>query len=120
MGEISDKPKFAIDNCGKYYVEATTFFMTGDHLIYLMHFLNSSLSKYFFAQLGTTTGVGTTRWKKFKLELFPIPKPNKLELDIINILSSNNYNIDDIDDIIFSIYSFTPEEIDAILEFDNK
>ena len=76
-GEISDKPKFAIDENGDYYVEATSFYMTGEHLLYLLHFLNSSLSKYYFAKLGTTTGVGTVRWKKFKLEEFPVPKFKK-------------------------------------------
>ena len=66
-GEISDKPKFVIDKIGEYFVEATTFMMTGEHLQYLLLFLNSRLSKYFFSKLGTTTGAGTVRWKKFKL-----------------------------------------------------
>ena len=46
-GEISDKPKFAIDIDGIYTPEATTFMMTGNHLKYLLCFLNSTLSEYY-------------------------------------------------------------------------
>lgn len=64
-GEISDKPKFAIDLNADYCPEATTFLMTGLHLKYLFCFLNSNLSEYFFAKYGTTTGMGTLRWNKY-------------------------------------------------------
>jgi hypothetical protein len=47
--------------------------MTGSDLQYLLGFLNSNLSEYFFSTAGTTTGVGTVRWKKYKLEQLPIP-----------------------------------------------
>ena len=63
-GEISDKPKFAIDVDGEYYPEATTFLMTGEHLKYLLCFLNSTLSEYFFAKYGTTTGMGDSAMEK--------------------------------------------------------
>ena len=72
-GEISDKPKFAYDN-GDYFIEATSFIMTGESLKYILAFLNSRLSKWYFERISTTTGVGTSRWKKFKLELLPIVK----------------------------------------------
>ena len=48
--------------------------MVGGHLKYLLCFLNSSVSEYFFAKYGTTTGMGTLRWKKYLIELLPIPK----------------------------------------------
>ena len=70
-GEISDRTKFALDNDGKFVPEATTFLMTGEHLDYLLCFLNSALSEYLFSKIGTTTGVGTVRWKKFKIETQP-------------------------------------------------
>jgi hypothetical protein len=80
-GEISDKPKFALDEEGAYYCEATTFFMTGSHLVYLLVYLNSPLSAYLFSKLGTTTGAGTTRWKKYKVEqqLVPLVTPEDVE-----------------------------------------
>lgn len=67
-GEISDKTKFALDIKGEFWTEATPFFMTGVNLPYLVCFLNSTLSEYLFSNIGTTTGVGTVRWKKFKIE----------------------------------------------------
>lgn len=73
-GEISDKPKFCFDEDNGYYMEATTFFMTGEHLIYLLVYLNSPLSEYLFSKLGTTTGAGTLRWKKYKVEQQLVPE----------------------------------------------
>ncbi|MDP3464984.1 MAG: TaqI-like C-terminal specificity domain-containing protein, partial [Sulfuricurvum sp.] len=70
-GEISDEPKFAYDDT-QMYAEATTFTMTGENLKYLLALLNSKLSKWYFERISTTTGMGTNRWKKFKLELLPI------------------------------------------------
>lgn len=73
-GEISDRSKFAFDNSGVFVPEATTFLMTGKHLPYLLCVLNSPLSEWFFSKVGTTTGVGTVRWKKFTVEELFIPK----------------------------------------------
>jgi len=72
-GEISDKTKFSIDLNGDFANEATTFLMTGKSLIYLLGYLNSKLSEYLFSKIGTTTGVGTVRWKKFTIEQLLVP-----------------------------------------------
>jgi len=72
-GEISDKSKFCIDENGEYYPEATTFMLTGDNLYYLLAFLNCSVSEYVFSTIGTTTGVGTVRWKKYKILELSVP-----------------------------------------------
>lgn len=73
-GEISDKTKFCLDREGKYVPEATTFMLSGDNLIVLLAFLNCSVSEYMFSTIGTTTGVGTVRWKKFKIEQLYVPR----------------------------------------------
>jgi len=73
-GEISDKTKFALDQYGKFCNEATTFLMTGKSLQWLVCFLNSSISEYLFSTIGTTTGVGTVRWKKYTIEQLLVPK----------------------------------------------
>ncbi len=70
-GEISDQPKFAFDD-SNYYAEVTTFLMTGEKLKYLLAILNSRLSEWYFNQISTTTGMGTNRWKKYKIEMLPI------------------------------------------------
>ena len=73
-GEISDKTKFCLDREGKYFPEATTFMLSGKKLILLLAFLNCSVSEYMFSTIGTTTGVGTVRWKKFKIEQLYVPR----------------------------------------------
>lgn len=118
-GEISDKPKFALDATGKYYASNTVFFMTGDNLEYLIAFLNSKLSEYYFSQIATTTGVGTVRWLKYKIEQLPVPNVRNVKYDDINqlkmLIKNGNDNSDKIDDIIFDLFSFTSEERKHIL-----
>ena len=121
-GEISDKPKFAIDISGEFTPEATTFMMTGHHLKYLLCFLNSTLSEYFFAKIGTTTGMGTLRWKKYLIETLPVPKVDATTLnefeDIVDNLLCDKTNIDFyikcINKRIYEIFNFTQEEIEFI------
>lgn len=118
-GEISDKPKFAIDIEGLYTPEATTFMMTGEHLKYLLCFLNSTLSEYFFAKIGTTTGMGTLRWKKYLVETLPVPLvDHKTMKQLEGIIDSmitepekSAYYINNINSIIYSVYAFSTEEI---------
>ncbi|WP_342333150.1 Eco57I restriction-modification methylase domain-containing protein [Pedobacter sp. FW305-3-2-15-E-R2A2] len=124
-GEISDKTKFAIELNGEYVTEATTFLMTGDSLLYLLGFLNSKVSEYLFAQIGTTTGVGTVRWKKFTIEQLYVPK---LSLDrqndynkIVNRIITHQRNkesfeqlTDEIDNMIFTDIGLNQEEVDFI------
>lgn len=124
-GEISDKPKFAYDE-GDYYVEATSFIMTGESLKYLLAFLNSKLSKWYFERTSTTTGMGTNRWKKFKLELLPIVVADdeqpfiRLANDILNLKKENPHADTSgleatIDDLVYKLYNLSDEEI-AIIE----
>ena len=85
-GEISDRSKFAFDANGKYVPEATTFLMTGDKLPYLLCVLNSPLTEWFFSKVGTTTGVGTVRWKKFTIQELLVPKAEQQVLQQYNDL----------------------------------
>ena len=75
-GEISDRSKFAFEACGSFIPEATTFLMVGSDLPYLLCVLNSPLSEWFFSKVGTTTGVGTVRWKKYTIQELLIPSVN--------------------------------------------
>ncbi len=75
-GEISDKSKFFLDESDGYYCEATSFLMTGDDLWYILACLNSSIIEKYFASVGTKTGEGTLRWKKYKVLDIPIPPIN--------------------------------------------
>ena len=120
-GEISDRPKFALDLDGEFFVEATSFFMIGKSLEFLLIFLNSSISKYVFKKIGTTTGVGTTRWKKFKIEALPVPKPSlEIERSFLKLLnefrgkeSSEEFK-NKTDKMIYELFELTPNEIHII------
>ena len=72
-GEISDRSKFAYEDKGGFVPEATTFLMVGCDLPYLLCVLNAPLSEWFFSKIGTTTGVGTIRWKKYTIQELLIP-----------------------------------------------
>jgi len=123
-GEISDKTKFCIDLNGEYVCEATTFLMTGKNLLFLLCYLNSSLSEYLFSLIGTTTGVGTVRWKKFKIEQLPVPSNlqkedyyyfESLAKKMINSINSEREMLEKkINDKIYQIFSLSKEEISLI------
>jgi adenine-specific DNA-methyltransferase len=121
-GEISDKTKFAIELSGEFVTEATTFLMVGHSLIYLVSFLNSKLSEYIFSKIGTTTGVGTVRWKKFTIEQLLVPiislEKQKHYEEIANQIidcQANNKKTHElenqINDMIYKEFDLSPEEI---------
>lgn len=124
-GEISDRTKFCIDINGKYVTEATTFLLTGDSLFYLLAFLNSRVSEYFFSKIGTTTGVGTVRWKKFTIEQLPVPHISEqnqrifkdLVLQIIHNKEEDKEYLNlfkEVDSLIYSAIGFDKDEIEFI------
>jgi len=130
-GEISDKPKFAFDD-KNYFAEATTFFMTGEKLKFLLAILNSKVSEWYFNLIGTTTGMGTNRWKKYKIELLPIKQPSEdqekeIENLVNEILKNKKSNPQSttteleykIDQLVYLLYNLTEEEI-AIIENSTK
>ena len=80
-GEISDKSKFAFDFLGEYIPEATSFYMKGECIEYLLSALNSSVSEWLFSKVGTTTGVGTIRWKKYTIEQLIVAKLSTEQLN---------------------------------------
>ncbi len=125
-GEISDIPKFAYDD-ENYYVEATSFIMTGGKLKYLLAILNSRVSEWYFNQISTTTGMGTNRWKKYKIELLPVKQPSKLvETKIENLVDqllhsrkidpdNKDVNLEnELDKVIYSLYGLNKEDIEII------
>ena len=51
--------------------------------------MNSSVSEWLFSNIGTTTGVGTIRWKKFAIEELLVIYPDYIALMKINELVNN-------------------------------
>ena len=124
-GEISDRSKFAYDHYGNFVPEATTFLMVGENLPYLLCVLNCPLSEWFFSKVGTTTGMGTVRWKKYTIENLLIPNITKEKIKIFES-SVSNYLTGKISATEFSqfvnnqiyiIVGLTHDEIDFVEHF---
>jgi adenine-specific DNA-methyltransferase len=125
-GELSDSQKFAYDDSGMY-ANNTIFFITGDNLKYLLSILNSKVAKWYFNEISTSSGMGTNRWLKYKIELLPIVQPSFEQMEVIdNIankiisLKKQNSSADtsdlenQIDQLVYQLYGLTEEEINII------
>jgi hypothetical protein len=99
--------------------------MTGENLKYFLAILNSKVSEWYFNQISTTTGMGTNRWKKYKIELLPIKKISTEEqqqfielVDKVIMLQKNNQEATSvetkIDQLVYQLYNLTPEEIQIV------
>lgn len=120
-GEISDKTKFALDYEGHYYNEATTFYLVGENLKYLLCALNAKISEWQFSRIGTTTGVGTVRWKKYTIGQLLLPhisdnEAKKFSTIVDQMQSEGSFleKEDEINRLIFGVYGLTQEEINFI------
>ena len=125
-GEISDRSKFCLDVKGVFYPEATTFMLSGEHLPYLLAFLNCNVSEYLFSLIGTTTGVGTVRWKKYKILELPVPMQlPKNQYDAIvslcnkiintqDVTMESTHDINKLNELIRNVYGLSNEEVKYI------
>lgn len=84
-GELSDQAKFTYDE-SKIFLNNTTLIMTGENLKYILSTLNSKLAQWYFAQISTSSGMGTNRWLKYKVEQFPIKVISKEDMKPFEIL----------------------------------
>jgi adenine-specific DNA-methyltransferase len=125
-GELSDQAKFTFDDAG-HYLNNTIFMLTGDSLKYLLCVLNSKVAQWYFEKISTTSGMGTNRWLKYKIEQLPIPIPGSkdeklLEHLVARVLSIKTENGDSskwenkIDAKIFHLYGLNESEMVQVLE----
>ena len=114
--EIVQSPQFYLDN-GEFYIEATSFLLTGNNLEYLIACLNSKPISYFFKTFYAGGGLGEKgyRYKKAFLINLPIPLLKNIDykLDTFKTLIRNN-NTKEIDNIIYKIYQLSDSEIEYI------
>lgn len=119
--ELSDKAGFHYD-ANKYYPLAGTWVMTGKNLKYILAILNSKLGEWYFTQISTSSGMGTTMWKKYKVEQMPIKNitidkvksVEKIVDQIIDRKSSGKSTVDlelRLDAIVYKIYDLNYDEI---------
>ena len=126
--DLSDVPTFAYD-CTSKFANNTVYFLSGKvNLLSLLGYLNSKMATYLFSQIGSTSGVGTTRWQAFTMERLFIPQATPAQqTEIADLVSrilaakADNPTADtaafetQIDTLIYHLYRLTDEEI-AIVE----
>jgi hypothetical protein len=126
--EIVRSPQFYLDQSGKYYCEASAFFMTGKNLTYLVGMLNSKPIAYFFKKFYAGGGLGEAgfRYKKKFLEDLPIPEydPSSkfciavedcvdkiIQANKMNAKSCTSDNESKIDALIYEYYKLNDDQI---------
>jgi hypothetical protein len=125
-GELSDSQKFAYDDSGMY-ANNTVFFITGNNLKYLLSILNSKVAKWYFNEISTSSGMGTNRWLKYKIELLPIIQPSIEQVEFMENIaneiisfkranpSTNTTDLENqIDQLVYQLYGLTEDEIKII------
>jgi hypothetical protein len=125
-GELSDDQKFSLDASG-YYANNTVFFLTGENIKYLLGILNSKLAKWYFNIISTSSGMGTNRWLKYKIEQLPIKNASNVDLEKIsdlvtqieenkrnNLLHHSKLLEEEIDKLVFYIYDLDTDDIEFI------
>lgn len=119
-GELSDKPKFVLDDEGCYFCLNTVFFFTGEHLEYLLCYLNSPICEYVFSKQCTTSGTGTMRWLKYTVERIAIPQISEEQERAISELyhkykaTNDKSIIDQINALLYNYIGINPQEKETI------
>lgn len=125
--DLSDVPTFAYDGNAQF-ANNTVYFLSGrENLLYLLGYLNSKIATYLFAQIGSTSGVGTTRWQAFTMERLLVPratsdKQSQIVGFVDQILTERRENpyadtslIEQaIDRLVYRLYGLTDEEATVI------
>ena len=110
---IGNEIAFSIEKEG-LMVNNACYLLTGEHLEYIVAFLNSKPIKWFSIQTNMNkTGVGDMQIGAQNIVIFPIPMPQaKYEKIIIDLFQNKEYQ--KIEQIIYELYSFSEEEIKFI------
>jgi hypothetical protein len=103
--EIVREPQFYLDKSDGFFVEATSFLMTGAHLEYLLILLHSKLMTFAFKSFYAGGGLGETgyRYKKAFLELLPVIIPTEEQEK--TLFDSADYEAE-----VCAMYGLTSEE----------
>ena len=129
--ELSDNSRFSLCEAGVYLLNTAYFILPPESVDAraLLAILNSKTILFYFRLIAQTSGMGTTRWFKEYVSVFPIPelRPNaqaRLVKIVDRILAEKqkNPNADtnvlegEIDEQVYLIYCLTAEEIKIVEE----
>jgi len=118
--DIKNFPRFGFSvEC--FFTDKTCFFATGNNLYYILAYLNSSLGRYLCKRYVSILDNGGYLMQKSYLELIPIAKPTKAQIQDIesyckkNIKEQSNKYDKIIDEKIYAIYDkLSQDEIEYI------
>ena len=79
--EIVRSPQFFLDD-GKFVPEATSFVLSGEHLEYLVEYLNSPIVAWIFKTFYAGGGLGESGFRYKKKFLVNLPIPRSFDVDI--------------------------------------
>ena len=99
--EIVRSPQFLLDEEG-FIPEATAFIMSGEHLDYLVQYLNSNIAAWIFKTYYAGGGLGESGYRYKKAFLVNLPVPRRFDMKILN------------DKKIAELYGLTDAEINFI------
>lgn len=116
---IKKFPRFGIENEGKYLLDKTCFFATGNNLKHILAVLNSKVGRYLCSQYVSILDNGGYLMQKIYLEKIPIA-PYSKNLEIIMDREDNEVNDDKINQIVYDLYNLTQFEIDFIENLQNQ
>jgi len=121
--ELCDKAQFTLDY--SHFGLAGTWVLTGSNIKYILSILNSKASLFYFDKIATSSGVGTNMWKKYKIELLPIPQITKEAQKLFEVLVDKIMNLkaqdkdttkleNEIDAMVYRLYGLSDSEIDIV------
>ena len=130
--ELSQGAQFALDQEGKFFVNNTAYILVGEHLDYLLGYLNSKLNVFVYKNwLSTKIGAHGIRWLHQHVREIPSPHPtkdrrvaqliSKIKLKVRKITKQKQQGADtsvleqQIDELVYQLYDLTPKER-AIIE----
>jgi len=125
--ELVTEPRFCYDT-NAFYIDASVFFMVGEHVKYLAGFFNSKAGEFVFKRFYAGGGLGKSGYQYKKIYVVQVPVPSvsinptaaqRIEelVDKITEQKKQDLNADtsllekEIDQLVYKLYGFSSEEI---------
>jgi len=132
--EIVTEPRFCYDTSA-FYIDASVFFMVGEHVKYLAGFFNSKAGEFVFKRFYAGGGLGKSGYQYGRIYVVQVPVPpvsinptavQRIEELVDKITEQKKQGADtslleeEIDQLIYKLYGFNDEEIACIEKYFDK
>lgn len=117
--EPKNFPRFGFENDGQFITDKTCFFATGDKLKFILAVLNSTVGRYLCSKHVSILDDGGYLMQKIYIEKIPLA-PYSAELEnLVNNESHKEYE-NEINKMVYDLYSLNKDEISFIESLDNQ